>query len=83
MISDIGMPNVDGYELVRQLRREAALKSIPLVALTGYGQDRDREQTKAAGFDYHLVKPIGLEALESLLARLPERTWSPTSLSKD
>ena len=67
VISDIGMPEMDGYELARRLRREPGLEGLVLAALTGYGQDSDREQAKQAGFDYHLVKPVSLEALEELL----------------
>jgi CheY-like chemotaxis protein len=71
LISDIGMPGMDGYELARLLRQEPGLEGLPLVALTGYGQDSDKRRAKEAGFDYHLVKPVGLEALEDLLASLP------------
>lgn len=71
VISDIGMPNMDGYELARCLRKEPGLERLLLVALTGYGQDSDKERAKQAGFDYHLVKPVSLEALQGLLASLP------------
>jgi signal transduction histidine kinase len=65
---DIGMPGMDGYELARRLRAIPRLKSIRLVALTGYGQIEDRERAFAAGFDEHLVKPVDLEVLERTLA---------------
>jgi len=71
VISDIGMPNIDGYELARRLRNEPGLKGLILVALTGYGQDRDKQRAREAGFDYHLVKPVSLEALQDLLTSLP------------
>lgn len=71
VISDIGMPEMDGYELARQLRRIAGPSELILVALTGYGQDQDRERARNAGFDHHLVKPVSLESLEELLAGLP------------
>lgn len=71
VISDIAMPEVDGYELARRLRRDEQLRGITLVALTGYGQASDRKQTRAAGFDYHLVKPVSLDDLQHLLASLP------------
>jgi two-component system CheB/CheR fusion protein len=71
VISDIGMPNMDGYELAQQLRKEPALNRAVLVALTGYGQDSDRQRACAAGFDHHLVKPVGIQELHSLLASLP------------
>jgi PAS domain S-box-containing protein len=54
---DIGMPRMNGYELARKIRGEAWGKSIRLVAVTGWGQERDRQQAKEAGFDAHLVKP--------------------------
>jgi CheY-like chemotaxis protein len=71
VISDIGMPNIDGYELARRLREAPDSERLILVALTGYGQEADKQQAKAAGFDYHLVKPLSLEALQDLLATLP------------
>jgi PAS domain S-box-containing protein len=71
VISDIGMPDVDGYELALRIRQEPDLSDIVLVALTGYGQDNDRRRAKEAGFDYHLVKPVDLDSLKELLASLP------------
>jgi signal transduction histidine kinase/CheY-like chemotaxis protein/putative methionine-R-sulfoxide reductase with GAF domain len=65
---DIGLPVMDGYTLARQLRAQGV--SSRLVALTGYGQDSDRAQSHAAGFDEHVVKPVDLEALKGLLARV-------------
>ena len=70
MLVDIGLPGMDGYEVARQVRQEPALKHIVLVALTGYGQDEDKQQALAAGFDYHLVKPVDLEALQRLVGML-------------
>jgi PAS domain S-box-containing protein len=67
VISDIGMPRMDGYQLAELLRREPGLEKIPLVALTGYGQESDKERAITAGFDFHLVKPVGLEVLQDLL----------------
>ena len=64
---DIGMPQMDGYEVARQLRAEPELAGIRLVALTGYGTRSDRERARRAGFDEHLVKPAGIEALERVL----------------
>lgn len=71
IISDIEMPEIDGHELARRLRREPGLERMPLVALTGHGEERDRIQTKASGFDHHLVKPVSLAALEELLRVIP------------
>ncbi|MBV8909820.1 MAG: response regulator, partial [Gammaproteobacteria bacterium] len=65
---DIGLPEIDGYELARRLRTMPQLTGVRLVALTGYGQAADRQRTKAAGFHDHLVKPAELQALERALA---------------
>jgi CheY-like chemotaxis protein len=58
---DIGLPVMDGYELAGRLRQMPALAGIRLIALTGYGQQSDREKARAAGFDKHLVKPVAVE----------------------
>jgi CheY-like chemotaxis protein len=71
VISDLGMPHVDGLELARRLRALPTLRSAVLVALTGYGQDSDKRRTREVGFDYHLVKPVSLETLRALLQSLP------------
>jgi signal transduction histidine kinase len=64
---DIGLPDIDGAELARRLRAETETADALLVAVTGYGQDGDRERTRAAGFDHHLVKPIDLAKLQAIL----------------
>lgn len=64
---DIGLPGMDGYEVARALRRMPELDGLMLVALTGYGQDRDRELAHAAGFSHHFVKPLNIDALRALL----------------
>lgn len=63
---DIGMPGMSGYDVCRELRG-AGHDAIRIVALTGYGQESDREQTREAGFDEHLVKPISLDSLQQAL----------------
>jgi signal transduction histidine kinase/CheY-like chemotaxis protein len=65
VLLDIGLPGIDGYEAARRIRR-AAGPGIRLIALTGWGQDKDREQASAAGFDDHWVKPVGLDKLKAL-----------------
>lgn len=65
---DLGMPKMDGYELARAFRANPVLKSVVLVALTGWGQPEDRQRTREAGFDHHLVKPVDAEVLPDLLA---------------
>ncbi len=70
IISDIAMPKMDGYELAHHLRQMPGMEGVVLVALTGYGQDSDRKHARDSGFDYHLVKPVSLNALQELLATL-------------
>lgn len=60
---DIGLPVLDGYELARAIRNDPSASDVQLVALTGYGQQKDRERTAAAGFEQHLVKPVDLDDL--------------------
>jgi len=62
-VVDIGLPDLDGYEIARQLRADSFLKNMTLIALTGYGQDADRQRALAAGFDSHLVKPLDMDVL--------------------
>jgi signal transduction histidine kinase/CheY-like chemotaxis protein len=73
IISDIAMPTMDGLELARRLRAEPGMEHVVLVALTGYGHDSDRQRTRDAGFDHHLVKPVSFDALCQLLSALPKR----------
>ncbi|MGJ7917083.1 PAS domain S-box protein [Massilia sp. LXY-6] len=71
-ILDIGMPGVDGYELARRLRAHPACRGALYVALTGYGQQGDRELTRQAGFDHHFVKPVDAgQLLAALRQRAP------------
>jgi len=67
---DIGLPDMDGYELAGRLRAEPHTARSVIVAITGYGQESDRESALAAGFDHHLIKPIDLRKLRSLLAEI-------------
>jgi PAS domain S-box-containing protein len=67
IVLDIGLPNVDGYEVARMLKRQPELRSIRLVAHTGYGSPEDRRKAQEAGFDAHLVKPAELDDLERAL----------------
>lgn len=64
---DIGLPGMDGYELAQRLREQPGAAELRLVAVTGYGQDADRKQARAAGFEQHLTKPVDLARLEKLL----------------
>ena len=69
-ILDIGMPDMDGYEVARRLRAAQPDGGTIIVALTGWGQQEDRRRAREAGFDHHLVKPVGLDTLQRLLASL-------------
>jgi signal transduction histidine kinase/CheY-like chemotaxis protein len=80
VISDIGMPKMNGYDFARSIRRQPELNDVVLVALTGYGQDSDRRAAKEAGFDHHIVKPVSLEALHNLLAVASQRSESTISM---
>lgn len=68
VLLDIGMPDLDGYEVARRMRQDAGLARLKLIAMSGYGQDRDRKESERAGFDHHLVKPVDLQELEQILA---------------
>ena len=70
IISDIGMPEMNGYELARRLRAHPAYKSVPMVAVTGYSMFDDRERSLSAGFNAHLTKPIEPQALLDLIEQL-------------
>ncbi len=69
-ILDIGMPEHDGCDVARQLRDEPWSQDLVLIALTGWGQDVDRQRTTAAGFDHHFTKPVNHTELEALIDRL-------------
>jgi CheY-like chemotaxis protein len=70
-VLDIGLPDMDGYELARQIRRMPQSKPLRLIALTGYGQVEDQQRAYAAGFDGHLIKPVTSDALEHAMAGTP------------
>ena len=66
---DLGLPVMDGFELARRLREAYGHERLRLVAVTGYGQDKDRDQSREAGFDLHLVKPVNRDLLRVALGR--------------
>ncbi len=70
VLLDIGLPDMDGYEVARRLRQQPRGKNLNLIAMTGYGQDSDRQQSQQAGFDHHLVKPVEPQKLQDLLETL-------------
>ncbi|MFM0341893.1 response regulator [Paraburkholderia fungorum] len=67
-IIDVGMPDVDGFDVARAVRSDRHLDHVVLVALTGYAVESDKSRALAAGFDYHLTKPLSLERLQYILA---------------
>ena len=71
VLCDIGLPGMDGYEVARSLRADAASRGLFIVALSGYTQPEDLQRAEEAGFDGHLAKPPSLEMIEELLGRLP------------
>jgi CheY-like chemotaxis protein len=75
LVTDLGMPRVDGYGLLRSVRKEHPDHNgyVPAVALTGFASDDDRARTLAAGFRAHLTKPVDVEALIELLRELAGR----------
>jgi CheY-like chemotaxis protein len=77
---DIGLPGMDGYEVCRRLRQGVLAQAL-IVAITGYGQQEDRQRSQEAGFDAHQVKPVDLSALQALLepciAAAEERAGGP------
>jgi CheY-like chemotaxis protein len=71
VLLDIGLPRIDGYEVCRRMRQQPWGRDLMIVALTGWGQDEDRQKSREAGFNTHLVKPVDDEVLLNLLASLP------------
>jgi CheY-like chemotaxis protein len=74
VLMDIGLPKLNGYEACRRIREQPFGKSVVLVALTGWGQEVDRQKSKQAGFSAHMVKPVELPALMNLVAGLQTAT---------
>ncbi len=72
MLLDIGLPGFDGYEVARRIRRDPLLREIVLVAMTGYGREADRQRSREAGFDHHLIKPADFAKVRHILATVLE-----------
>lgn len=73
MLMDIGLPELDGFAVAKRMRQDPLLHDIVLVAMTGYGQDSDRQRMQEAGFDHYLVKPADFEKLRQILAAVAEK----------
>ncbi len=67
VLLDIGLPGLNGYQVAERLRASCDIQPAILIAVTGYGQTRDQLRAKESGFDYHLIKPVDLEVLETLI----------------
>ncbi len=77
ILLDIGMPEMDGHEVARRLREMSPTIGRPrLIALTGWGQEQDRERTREAGFDDHMVKPVDIDALRVTLMTAPRSSMN-------
>ncbi|MEK6336400.1 MAG: ATP-binding protein [Acidobacteriota bacterium] len=77
VLLDIGLPDMNGYEVAQHLRQLEQIKNVRLIAITGYGQDADRQRSQEAGIDLHLVKPVDPKKLQEVL-----ETWSKQSRSR-
>lgn len=77
VLLDIGLPGLNGYEVAKRIRQQPDFENVVLVALTGYGQDSDRQNSLQAGFDHHLVKPARLAQLQKILATVSEQLTQP------
>lgn len=73
VLLDIGMPDLDGYEVCRRIRRQPGGSTMTIVALTGWGQDEDRRRSALAGFDHHVVKPVAPAVLIDIVRDRPHR----------
>jgi PAS domain S-box-containing protein len=82
VLMDIGLPVLNGYEACRRIRSHAWGAPIVMVAITGWGQEEDRERSNAAGFDLHLVKPVGREELLRVVASARSRA-SAEAMTRD
>jgi len=69
VLLDIGLPGMDGYQVASKLREEPCCKDAVIIAVSGYGQEKDRRRSHAAGFDHHLVKPVDFDSLLSLIGQ--------------
>ncbi len=72
ILLDIGLPGLNGYEIAKLIRKQPSLKDVVLIALTGYGQESDRQASMEAGFNHHLIKPARLAQVRQILASVAE-----------
>jgi len=79
---DLGLPVLDGFQVARRIRQEHPTRPL-LVALSGYGREEDKQQSKAAGFDHHLVKPVDFRAILSHLMEVGASVMPPSDPGSD
>ncbi len=79
LVSDVGMPDQDGYDLIRQVRRRLSAKHLPAAALTAFARSKDRLRALQAGFQVHIAKPVDPEELVAVVASLAARTGKEAS----
>jgi signal transduction histidine kinase/CheY-like chemotaxis protein len=77
VLLDLGMSGIDGYSVAARIREDPAHRNITLVAITGWGQEQDRCRTRAAGFDYHLTKPVDASTLQAVINGLRPENEAP------
>ena len=87
VVLDIGLPDADGYEVARQLRAEAGIEGATVIAMSGWSGEAERERSRDAGIDYHLVKPVDAEVLLQVVAAHgdgiePERVERLTAVAR-
>lgn len=73
MLIDIGLPELDGYEVAQRIRQQSVFQDVVLVAMTGYGQEADQQMSLRAGFNYHLVKPVDFTNVKQILSATADR----------
>jgi len=73
IISDLGLPEEDGFEFIKRIRKTKELATVPAIALTGFSEPRHVQQALALGFTAHLIKPVELDDLASLIEKLTTR----------
>ena len=81
VLLDIGMPDMNGYEVCRQIRKQHWGNGMYIIAVSGWGQEQDRRRSEEAGFDYHLVKPVNSTVLTKVLDSISTKTPLNTAFS--
>jgi CheY-like chemotaxis protein len=78
VLLDIGLPELDGWEVAKRIRQQPILRDIVLIAVTGYAQNIDQQRSQKLGFDHYLVKPVDFGKLRQILAAVSEKAALPT-----